>query len=55
LKLGYSSFTADSVEQVDDVIDDISEDEAKEKDSDDVTKDSLIKPTKKAKGKKAKK
>ena len=34
------------------MIDDISEDEAKEKDSDDVTKDSLIKPaTKKAKGK----
>ena len=42
---------ADSVEQVDDVVDDISEDETKEKDSDDVTKDSLIKPTKKAKGK----
>ena len=33
------------------MIDDVSEDEAKEKDSDDVTKDSLIKPTKKAKGK----
>ena len=34
--------------QVDDVIDNVSEDETKEKDSDDVTKDSLIKATKKA-------
>ena len=42
---------ADIVEQVDDVIEDVSEDEAKEKDLDDVTKDSLIKPTKKAKAK----
>ena len=34
------------------MIDDVSEDEAKEKDSDDVSKDSLIKPTtKKAKAK----
>ena len=34
------------------MIDDVSEDETKEKDSDDVTKDSLIKPTtKKAKAK----
>ena len=33
------------------MIDDFSEDEAKEKDPDDVTKDSLIKPTKKAKAK----
>lgn len=34
--------------QVDDVIDDVSEDETKEKDSDDITKDSLFKPAKKA-------
>jgi hypothetical protein len=33
------------------VIDEVSEDEAKEKDSDEVTKDSLIKATKKAKAK----
>ena len=33
------------------MIDDVSEDEAKEKDSDDVMKDSLIKTTKKAKAK----
>ena len=52
-----SQLVTDSVEQIDDIIDDVSEDEAKEKDSDDVTKDSLIKPTttKKAKAKKTKK
>lgn len=47
LKLSYSSFALALIlsKQVDDVIDDASEDEAKEKDSDDVTKDSLIKST----------
>ena len=47
----FSRYSVDSVEQVDDVIDDVSEDEAKEKGSDDVTRDSLIKPSKKAKAK----
>ena len=54
LKLFFLHTSADLIlsTQVDDVIDDVSEDEAKEKDSDDVSKDSLIKPTtKKAKAK----
>ena len=41
--------SADFGRQVDDVIDDVSEDETKEKDSDDAAKDSLIRAAKKKK------
>lgn len=45
----------DSWWQVDDMMDDLSEDEAKEKDSGDIMKDSLIKLTKKKAKAKSKK